>query len=195
MMGWLREAALQEPVLTLERSVGADVVITGLPSGGGAGGLAEENILLNSAQSTTATEHTLLEAIEAGSWYQIDLADASGARAQAFMSGAQILRTTEQSATPGTTNYFGAASARTHRVTNTSGSADTFFVWKSDEALKLWVRTAQLQDGMLNIFKLTPGGGTGMGGGTDTNDYVDALDHGCYWDHVDCNPWAHGFFS
>ena len=68
-----------------------------------------------------------------------------------------------------------AASARTHRVTNTAGSADTFFVWKSDEALKLWVRTAQLQDGMLNIFKLTPGGGSGGGTGTDTNDYVDAL--------------------
>ena len=147
-----------------------------LPAGGGgAGGLTEENILLNATQDTTATEHTLLEEIEAGSWYQFDLADASGARAQAFMSGAQILRTTAQSATPGTTSYFVGASARTHRVTNTSGSADTFFVWKSDEALKLWVRTAQLQDGMLNIFKLTPAGGGGGGTGTDTNDYVDAL--------------------
>ena len=47
--------------LTLERSVGADVVITGLPSGGGgSGGLDEENILLNATQDTTATEHTLL---------------------------------------------------------------------------------------------------------------------------------------
>ena len=159
--------------LTLERSVGADVTITGLPSGGGGGtpGTPVE-VFAPTALSggETITELTLTEDIARGYWYAfITQAAADTVEAVEYISTDDILdaTVTYSDASPPTETSDGGYTVQIPTPNNVGFRHDTLSVWRSDEGNKIWVQHSGRNEALtLRINQIPRGGGSGGGTGT-----------------------------
>ena len=167
--------------LTLERSVGADVVITGLPSGGGGTGNTDPVVYLaRTAADTTdgVQEIELTTALEDGYLLAFDVDSGTGdTLAGRVVIPSTLLRALPAKATgPAVGDIDDGYSQALTRVTLTSSLSQglsNFTVWFKDDT-HVWILDSRQEiEGVAITGYPMAGGAAGGGGGTDTNDYVD----------------------
>ena len=182
-MVWLRVAALAGTELTLERSVGADVVITGLPSGGGGTGDTTPVVYRARVAADTTDgvqEITLTTALEDGYLLAFDVDSGTGdTLAGRALVPSTLLRALPAQATgPAVGDIDDGYSQALTRVTLTSSlnqGLSNFTVWFKDDT-HVWILDSRQEIEAVAITGYPmAGGAAGGGGGTDTNDYVDAF--------------------
>ena len=168
--------------LTLERSVGADVVITGLPSGGGGTGNTDP-VVYRARVAADATdgvqEIELTTALEDGYLLAFDVDSGTGdTLAGRVVIPSTLLRALPAKATgPAVGDIDDGYSQALTRVTLTSSLSQglsNFTVWFKDDT-HVWVLDSRQEMEGIAITGYPMSGGGAGGGGTDTNDYVDAF--------------------
>ena len=168
--------------LTLERSVGADVVITGLPSGGGGTGDTTPVVYLaRTAADTTngVQELTLTTALEDGYLLAFDLDIGTGdTLAGRVLVPSSLLRTLAAQATgPSADDIddgYTETCPRLNLTSSLSHATSNVTIWYKDDT-HLWFLDSRQEAEGIAITGYPMAGGAAGGGGTDTNDYVDAL--------------------
>ena len=167
--------------LTLERSVGADVVITGLPSGGGGTGNTDP-VVYRARVAADATdgvqEIELTTALEDGYLLAFDVDSGTGdTLAGRVVIPSTLLRALPAKATgPAVGDIDDGYSQALTRVTLTSSLSQglsNFTVWFKDDT-HVWILDSRQEIEAVAITGYPMAGGA-AGGGTDTNDYVDAF--------------------
>ena len=161
--------------LTLERSVGADVVITGLPSGGGGTGNTDPVVYLaRTAADTTdgVQELTLTTALEDGYLLAFDVDSGTGdTLAGRVVIPSTLLRALPAQATgPAVEDIDDGYSQALTRVTLTSSLSQglsNFTVWFKDDT-HVWILDSRQEIEAVAITGYPMAGGP-AGGGTDRN--------------------------
>ena len=168
--------------LTLERSVGADVVITGLPSGGGGTGNTDP-VVYRARVAADATdgvqEITLTTALEDGYLLAFDVDSGTGDT----LAGRVVIPSTLLRALPAKStgpqvgdidDGYSQALTRVTLTSSLSQGLSNFTVWYKDDT-HVWILDSRQEIEAVAITGYPMAGGAAGGGGTDTNDYVDAF--------------------
>ena len=155
--------------------------------------------LARTAADTTngVQELTLTTALEDGYLLAFDLDIGTGdTLAGRVLVPSSLLRTLAAQATgPSADDIddgYTETCPRLNLTSSLSHATSNVTIWYKDDT-HLWFLDSRQEAEGIAITGYPMAGGAAGGGGTDTNDYVDALTTACYWDHVDCDAWAHGF--
>ena len=160
--------AVSGTTLTLTRQGLGDVTIAGLPSGGegGAPGPSVEILApMSLSDGESVTEVTLTVDVSAGNlWSVITQTTADTVESVAYFLTGDLLAFPEtySDATPPTETSPGGLSVQIPTPNNTGFRHDSFKVWRSDEANKIWVKHSGRNEAMTLRMRQQPFGGSDL---------------------------------